>query len=237
MHTVSTAHIDTFAADHLPPADQWPEFLLDAPGLQFPAQLNCATELLDSAIDRGWGDRVCIRAPGGLVWTYRDLQAQADRIAHVLVQRHGAGQRQPCAAACAQQPHAGGVLVCCHQGRWHRRGHHAAAARQRAGCHHRQGTGVARAVRPVAGARAATGRCHPPRVAATAVFPWAGRAGRCGASVGGPARLEADMARHTTPFANVPTAATDTCLLAFTSGTTGVPKATMHCHRDVMAVC
>ena len=45
------------------------------------------------------------------------------------------------------------------------------------------------------------------------------------------------MARHDAPFANVDTAADDTCLLAFTSGTTGQPKATMHFHRDVMASC
>jgi 2-aminobenzoate-CoA ligase len=118
MHT---AHIDTFAADHLPPAGQWPEFLLDAPGLQFPAQLNCATELLDSAFDRGWGDRVCIRAPGGLVWTYRDLQAQADRIAHVLVSDMGlvSGNRvllrapnNPMLAACwFAVIKAGGIAV------------------------------------------------------------------------------------------------------------------------------
>jgi 2-aminobenzoate-CoA ligase len=38
-------------------------------------------------------------------------------------------------------------------------------------------------------------------------------------------------------FTAVETAATDTCLLAFTSGTTGQPKATMHFHRDVMAAC
>jgi 2-aminobenzoate-CoA ligase len=52
-----------------------------------------------------------------------------------------------------------------------------------------------------------------------------------------PDRLEARMARHDRPFANVDTAADDTCLLAFTSGTTGQPKATMHFHRDVMAAC
>ena len=41
-----------------------------------------------------------------------------------------------------------------------------------------------------------------------------------------------------TEFAsNVATASDDTCLLGFTSGTTGVPKATMHFHRDVMAIC
>ncbi|MFZ9414131.1 MAG: AMP-binding protein, partial [Alphaproteobacteria bacterium] len=49
--------------------------------------------------------------------------------------------------------------------------------------------------------------------------------------------LEAAMARHSDGFASVQTAATDTAFLAFTSGTTGVPKATMHFHRDVMAIC
>jgi 2-aminobenzoate-CoA ligase len=38
-------------------------------------------------------------------------------------------------------------------------------------------------------------------------------------------------------FDNVDTGAQDTCLIAFTSGTTGVPKGTMHFHRDVMAAC
>jgi 2-aminobenzoate-CoA ligase len=37
-------------------------------------------------------------------------------------------------------------------------------------------------------------------------------------------------------FAPVDTAADDVALLAFTSGTTGRPKATMHCHRDVLAI-
>jgi len=54
---------------------------------------------------------------------------------------------------------------------------------------------------------------------------------------GAPDGLEARMARHDAPFANVDTAADDTCLFAFTSGTTGQPKATMHFHRDVMASC
>jgi 2-aminobenzoate-CoA ligase len=50
--------------------------------------------------------------------------------------------------------------------------------------------------------------------------------------------LERAMQRYGgRPFANVDTAADDTCLFGFTSGTTGVPKATMHFHRDVMAAC
>jgi 2-aminobenzoate-CoA ligase len=49
--------------------------------------------------------------------------------------------------------------------------------------------------------------------------------------------LEARAASKPPTFTNVSTAADDTCLIAFTSGTTGVPKGTMHFHRDVMAAC
>ena len=45
------------------------------------------------------------------------------------------------------------------------------------------------------------------------------------------------MARQPATFDNVDTAADDTVLMAFTSGTTGQPKGTMHFHRDVMAAC
>jgi 2-aminobenzoate-CoA ligase len=49
--------------------------------------------------------------------------------------------------------------------------------------------------------------------------------------------LEARAAGKPAAFDTVDTAADDTCLIAFTSGTTGVPKGTMHFHRDVMAAC
>lgn len=83
-----TAHVDTFARDNLPAADLQPEFTFDLPALQFPAQLNCATELLDRHVAEGRGDRVCIRAPG-LTWTYADLGHRASRITNVLVQDMG----------------------------------------------------------------------------------------------------------------------------------------------------
>src|ERR1700730_7544153 len=38
-------------------------------------------------------------------------------------------------------------------------------------------------------------------------------------------------------FAASDTASGDVCLIAFTSGTTGVPKGTMHFHRDMLAIC
>src|SRR5512141_426139 len=84
-----TAHIDTFARDHLPPRVQWPELIFDLPELALPDDLNVATELLDRAIERGWGERAAILAPGGLRWTYRDLLAQANRVARVLVEDMG----------------------------------------------------------------------------------------------------------------------------------------------------
>jgi hypothetical protein len=58
---MGTAHVDTFARDNLPPREQQPEYLFDLPELAFPAQLNCATELLDRRVAEGGGDAPCIR--------------------------------------------------------------------------------------------------------------------------------------------------------------------------------
>jgi 2-aminobenzoate-CoA ligase len=85
---MTTAHLDTFARDHLPPPDAQPDYLFALPSLQFPPQLNCATELLDRAVAEGRGSRLCIQAPG-LRWSYADLQARANRIAQVLVHDMG----------------------------------------------------------------------------------------------------------------------------------------------------
>jgi len=49
--------------------------------------------------------------------------------------------------------------------------------------------------------------------------------------------LEDLLEFHPEEFSNVDTAADDVCMIAFTSGTTGQPKAAMHFHRDVMTVC
>ena len=117
---MASAHVDTFARDHLPPPEALPELRFDLPALQFPAQLNCATELLDRHVAEGRGNRLCIQAPG-LRWTYAELQAQANRIAHVLVSEMGLvpGNRvllrspnNPMLAACwFAVLKAGGVVV------------------------------------------------------------------------------------------------------------------------------
>ena len=78
-----TAHLDTFARDNLPPRALWPDFRFDLPELQYPDRLNCATELLDRAIERGLGDKVAFYTPNER-WTYRQLLQRANRIARVL---------------------------------------------------------------------------------------------------------------------------------------------------------
>jgi 2-aminobenzoate-CoA ligase len=49
--------------------------------------------------------------------------------------------------------------------------------------------------------------------------------------------LEAMMATKPASFGAYDSAANETCLIAFTSGTTGVPKGTMHFHRDLISIC
>jgi hypothetical protein len=85
---MSTAHVDTFARDNLPPREQQPEYLFDLPELAFPAQLNCATELLDRRVAEGGGERPCISRPTARAGRTRTPR-QRQRIANVLVREMG----------------------------------------------------------------------------------------------------------------------------------------------------
>src|SRR5262245_52013832 len=112
--------VDTFARDNLPPPEQWPDFLFELPELQFAPRLNCAAQLLDHAVARGWGDRECVLGDG-VHWSYADLLGHANRIARVLVEDMGlvAGNRvllrganSPMLAACwFGVVKAGGIAV------------------------------------------------------------------------------------------------------------------------------
>jgi 2-aminobenzoate-CoA ligase len=115
-----TAHVDTFTHDSLPPRSQWPELLLELPELQYPARLNCATELLDKPVTRGHGHRIALRTRDGEC-TYTQLFTQANRIANVLVREMGLkpgnrvllrGPNNPMMVACwFAVMKAGGVCV------------------------------------------------------------------------------------------------------------------------------
>ncbi|HEY0929538.1 MAG TPA: AMP-binding protein [Gemmatimonas sp.] len=220
-----SAHVDTFARDHLPPASQQPEFIFELPELQFPAQLNCATELLDRQVSDGGGDRPCLVAPG-IRWTYRELQARVDRIAHVLVAEMGVVPGNRVLLRGANHP----MLVAC----WYAVMKAGAIAVTTMPMLRAKELATMIAIGQVTHALCDAGLLEE-LTAAQQVAPVL-RDIRCyhDASADG---LEAAMARFDAPFATVNTASDDTCLLAFTSGTTGVPKATMHYHRDVVAIC
>jgi 2-aminobenzoate-CoA ligase len=220
-----TAHVDTFARDNLPPAGEQPEFLFELPALKFPAQLNAATELLDRHVGEGRGGRACIRAPG-VTWTYAELQDKADRVAQVLVHDMGLEPGNRVLLRAPNNP----MLAACWFGV------------VKAG-------GIAVGTMPLLRAKELKAIIDKAQVThalcdaaladelreAAAACPTLRRLRHFNHD--GPDGLEAAMRRHGGAFANVETAADDTCLLAFTSGTTGVPKATMHFHRDIMAAC
>ncbi|BDI07245.1 AMP-binding protein [Sphaerotilus microaerophilus] len=227
---IRSAHQDTFAREHLPAPEAQPQFLFDRPELQFPERLNCASELLDRHIAEGRGDRVVIRAPGGLVWTYAELQDRANRIAEVLVGEMGLvpGNRvllrapnNPMLAACwFGVIKAGGIAV----------GTMPLLRAKELKAIIEKGQ-VTHALCDVQLAEElAMARPEVPVLRQLRHFSGDG-------SDLSPDGLEAAMARQSGHFTHVDTAADDCCLFAFTSGTTGIPKATMHFHRDVMAVC
>ena len=219
-----SAHVDTFARDRLPPPRALPEFLFDGPSLEFPDHLNCATELLDSHVAQGRGNRLCLQG-AGVRWTYADLQAQANRIANVLVHEQGLlpghrvllrGANSPLLAACFLAVFKAG--------------------------------GIAVGTMPLLRARELVPIIDKAQIShALCCSSLAGELALARAECatlqhlihyGGDLRaLETRAAAQPATFSTIDTGALDICLIAFTSGTTGKPKGTMHFHRDLMAAC
>ncbi len=228
-----TAHLDTFTADHLPPLQLWPELIFEGPELQALAErqvLNCASELLDAALQKGWGERSCIVSDTER-WTYAELAQRSNRVAHVLVRDMGLvpGNRvllrspnTPMMAACwLGVVKAGGVAVPTMP---LLRARELRVILEKAQISHALcDAALADELR--------TAQSGSP----LHQVGWITGAGSAQPPAQG--SLESAMERHGPDFSAVATAATDTAFLAFTSGTTGVPKATMHFHRDVMAAC
>ncbi|MDQ6941658.1 MAG: benzoate-CoA ligase family protein [Candidatus Eremiobacteraeota bacterium] len=220
-----TAHLDTFARDHLPPRDQWPEFLYDLPELQYPATLNCAAELLDTAVAKGFGNRPAVITPQRRM-TYSELLAEANRIANVLLSDLGLipgnrvllrGFNNDIMAACWLGVVKAGCVVVTTMPLLRAKelvDVITAAEITHAICDRRL-TGELDAARPSCPSLTTVVLSHDD----------------------GPAGLSARMAKHRDTFDNVETASDDVCMIAFTSGTTGRPKGTMHFHRDVLAIC
>ena len=219
-----SAHVDRFAHDRLPPPALMPELLFERPELQFPPRLNCTTALLDRHIDEGRGHRLCIQG-AGVRWSYAEFQAQAHRLAHVLVRQMGLvpgnrvllrGANTPLLAACwFAVVKAGGIAV--------------------------GSMPLLRArelITVIDKARISHALCDARLADELALaLPHCPTLRHVVHYGGSACELEARAATEPAVFTPVDTAADDICLIAFTSGTTGVPKGTMHHHRDVMAAC
>jgi 2-aminobenzoate-CoA ligase len=220
-----TAHVDTFSRDNLPPAHEWPEFKFELPELKYPGRMNCATELLDKPVTRGYGHRVALRTPDGEC-TYTQLFTQANRLANVLVREMGLkpgnrvllrGPNNPMMAACwFAVMKAGGVCV-------------ATMPLLRA----KELTDIitkAEVTHALCDKRLEedlqTAAQSCPTL--TSIKYWYDQS---------PDSIDSLVTKQQLWFTNVPTSADDVALIAFTSGTTGKPKGTMHFHRDVVAMC
>ena len=88
-----SAHVDTFAADRLPPRDAWP-VLVGLDDLGYPERLNAAVELVEGTIGRHGAERPAIRGVGP-AWSYGELAEQVRRAANVLEDLGGERFRDP----------------------------------------------------------------------------------------------------------------------------------------------
>ncbi|HEY3257428.1 MAG TPA: AMP-binding protein [Gemmatimonadaceae bacterium] len=231
----TTGHVDTFSADRLPPPELWPvRDWTGIPELAYPARLNCAGELLDRMVESGSSERLVFRYPGG-TWTYGKLLETSNRIAHVLVDDLGIvpgnrvllrGPNNPMLAACwFAVLKAGGVVVCTMPLLREREIRYLAdkaeitlalsdariAAECEDGFRARKDGTVREGARVVRFTNGETGSAEPDS-------------------------LESLMCAKPATFENCDSAAEDIAIIAFTSGTTGEGKGTMHSHRDIMAI-
>jgi 2-aminobenzoate-CoA ligase len=225
-----TGHIDTFCADNAPPPEMWPvRDWSRIPELRYPDLMNCATELLDRAVESGNGDRTVLTFPDGS-WTYRQLLETSNRIANVLVQDLELvpgnrvllrGPNNPMLAACwLAVLKAGGVVVCTMP-----------LLREREIRYIADKAKISLAVSDTRFAEECEG----------AFLTHVDGTERKGARVihfnsDAHYSLEQRMRRRSDDFVNHDTSADDTAIIAFTSGTTGEGKGTMHSHRDIMAI-
>ena len=218
---IRSGHVDTFARDNLPPRDQWPEFRFTLPELQYPERLNCVNEFVDKWVASGEGGRTAIISPAETL-SYAQLAERINRIANVLMRDLGlvpgnrvllrAPNNAMAIAAYLAVIKAGGVVV---------------ATMPLLRAKELSYTVIKGEIRfALSDARLSDEmeKTRPLGGELERVVYW------------GNGELEGLMTRPGYEnFSACDTASDDVCLIAFTSGTTGEPKGTMHFQRDMLA--
>ncbi|MDI1346936.1 MAG: benzoate-CoA ligase family protein [Pseudolabrys sp.] len=221
-----SAHVDTFARDNLPPFDQWPQLLLDRPEFQYPEYLNAAVELTDRNVERGFGDRIALIG-NGRRRTYKELADWSNRLAHALVENYGvkpghrvlirSGNNPALVAAWLAATKTGAVVV-------------NTMPMLRAG-------ELAKIVDKAEIALAlCDSRIADELIACAKTSKFLKQVVNFDGTSNHDAELDRIALDKPVKFDAVRTGRDDVALLGFTSGTTGEPKATMHFHRDLLAI-
>lgn len=220
-----SAHLDPFTRDHLPPVSQWPTIEFSTPELGYPERLNAGAELIDVPTETFGPDRPALRTPDGQVWTYGELRTRANQVAQVLTEDLGLvpggrvllrSPNNPWTVACwLGVLKAGGVVLTTMA---------ALRTRELAPIADRAKPSIAlvdhRFAEDVYVVRDST-------LPGMQVVEFGGD---------GTEDLVARAAAKSGEFTAVATAGDDVALLGPTSGSTGVPKITMHFHRDILSI-
>ena len=213
--------VDTFVRDRLPQPELLPEFRFDLPELQYPDRLNAAAELLKG----GAPDALAAVNDHGR-WTYAELDDFSGRIARLLVEGEGlvTGNRvllrgpnsYTMFAAWLGVLKAGGVVVATMP---LLRPGEIATVVERAQISH-----AIVDSRFIGDFRQAVEQTHFIKH----IIKYDGDYGH--------GELETRCA-SLKPLPAADTGRDEPCIIAFTSGTTGVPKGCVQFHRDVLAPC
>lgn len=245
-----SAHVDSFTRDHLPPAREWPTIEFTTPQLHYPDRLNAGTQLIDVPAETFGADRLALRTPDGEKWTYGQLRTRANQVAQVLTEDLGLVPGQRVMLRSPNNPwtvaawlgvlKAGGVVVTTMA---------ALRARELAAIVERTRPSIALVdhrftadVHTVLDSGLLDSGVFDSAVLDSAVFDSGARDTASPAfqlvefGGSGPQDLITRAAAKSGEFADVPTAADDVALLGPTSGSTGVPKITMHFHRDLLSI-
>ncbi|MDF1749410.1 MAG: AMP-binding protein [Alphaproteobacteria bacterium] len=221
-----SAHTDTFTRDNLPPMDQWPDLKLDRPEFQYPDYINVGVELTDRIVGRGFGDNTALIG-NGRKRTYKELTDWTNRLAHALVEDYGlkpgnrvlirSGNNPAMVAIWLAVTKAGGVAV-------------NTMPMLRA-------VELSKIIDKAEISLALTdSRMADELVACAKDSKFLQQVINFDGTANHDSELDRIALNKSVKFQAVMTGRDDVALLGFTSGTTGMPKATMHFHRDILAI-
>jgi 2-aminobenzoate-CoA ligase len=219
-----SAHVDTFARDNLPPPEQWPDLLLD--GFNYDEVLNVGVELTDRMVTSGFADHTALIG-NGRRRTYKELTDWTNRLANALTHAFGVkpGNRvlirsdnNPAMVACwLAATKAGAVVVNTMP---------LLRAQELGEIVEKAQVDLALCDTRLMEEMALCAEAHP---TLKRVVGFDGTANH-------DAELDRAALHQPVKFDAVKTRHDDVALLGFTSGTTGVAKATVHFHRDLLII-